>query len=77
MPDFTQVVVAVSAEARAGALTTARAILTEDNTDALIAAIVPRVKKALPKYLQWLPIGTILDKILPGTVLSVVEEVLS
>lgn len=77
MPDFSQVVVAVSQEAKAGALVTARSILTEENTDALIEAIVPRVKAALPSYLKWLPIGTILDKVLPGTVLSVVEELLS
>ena len=77
MPDFSQVVVAVSNEAKAGALVTARSILTEENTDALIRAIEPRIKKALPSYLRWVPIGMVLDKLLPGTILSIIEEVLS
>ena len=66
----------VTDQAKAGARSAARAILTEEKTDALIAIIVPRVKAALPSYLRWIPIGTVLDKLLPGTILSIVEEVL-
>ena len=77
MDQLRTVMVNVGSEAKAGALTTARSILTEHNTDALIEVLVPRIKAKLPMWLKWLPLGTILDKILPGTLLSVIEEVLS
>lgn len=67
----------VSQTARQGALDVARSILTEEKTDALIAILVPKIKAAMPGWLRWLPVGYVLDKLLPGTILSVLEEVLS
>lgn len=67
----------VSLDARNGALVTARTILTEENTDKVIAILVPRVKAKLPFWAQWLPIGRVLDALLPGVVLQVLEEFLS
>lgn len=66
--------VVLQAEAKNAALVAIREILTEENTDALIELI--KDKLHLPLWLRWLPLGMILDKLLPGTLLRVFEEVL-
>ena len=52
------------------------AILTEDHTDRVKDAIVARIKPHLPFWARWLPIGRVIDALLPGVLLSVLEDVL-
>lgn len=67
----------LSADVRSATLVGVKEVLNEENTDALIARIVPKVKAALPAYLRWLPIGTVLDALLPGALGKVFEEILT
>ncbi len=53
-----------------------RQVLTEENTDRLKDLIVTRIKRVLPRWARWLPIGRVIDALLPGVLLSVLEEVL-
>ncbi len=52
-------------------------VLTEENTDALIEIIVKRVKKVLPFWAKWLPIGTVLDKLFPDVLIDALRELLT
>ena len=63
-------------EVRAATLQGVRTVLTEENTDILIERMVALIKPRLPVYLRWIPIGTVLDALLPGALLKVFEEVL-
>lgn len=60
---------------REAGLTAIREILTEENTDALIEILMDRLK--LPFWLSWLPIGKVLDKMLPETLLNLFEDLLA
>lgn len=64
----------ISPDLRAAALEGIRAVLTEENTDALIAKIEAAIKPRLPWYAKFLPIGKVLDTLLPGVLLKVFEE---
>lgn len=66
----------LSTDVRAATITGIREVLTEANTDAIIERVIPRVKSALPAYLKWLPVGTVLDYLLPGTLEKVIVEIL-
>lgn len=63
------------AEARTAGLEAIREVLTEENTDELIALILEHLK--LPFWMRWLPIGAVLDRLLPDTLLRIFEKVLS
>ena len=67
----------LTAEAKGAALSGIREVLTEENTDKIIARLVEIIKGRLPLYLRWIPVGTVLDALLPGALLKVFEEVLS
>ena len=67
----------LSADAKSAALSGLREVLTEENTDKIIARLVEIIKGRLPLYLRWIPVGTVLDALLPGALLKVFEEVLS
>lgn len=69
-----QLLARLSAETRRAALEAVREILTEENTDAVIAIVVERLP--LPFWLRWLPVRAVLDRLLPGTLLRVLEELL-
>jgi hypothetical protein len=62
-------------EVRAAALEGIRAVLTENNTDALIEIIMGKLR--LPLWLRWLPLRAVLDRLLPDALLRVFEEALS
>lgn len=64
-------------ELRAAALEGVRTVLTEANTDTLIKRLVTLIKAKMPVYLRWLPLGTILDRLMPDALLKVFEEALS
>jgi hypothetical protein len=64
----------VSIDLRQVALEIIRQVLTEENTDVLVAWVKDRVK--LPIWLAWFPIGLVLDQILPDTILQLLERVL-
>ena len=74
--DLRSVASNLSTDARAAALAGLREVLTEDNTDKIIARLVEIIKPRLPIYLRWIPVGTVLDALLPGALLRVFEEVL-
>ena len=74
--DFASIRANVAADARAAALTGIREVLTEENSDKIIARVVELVKPKLPIYLRWIPVGTVLDALLPGVLLKVFEEAL-
>lgn len=74
--DLRSVATNLTSDARAAALAGIREVLTEDNTDKIIARMVELIKPKLPIYLRWIPIGTVLDALLPGALLKVFEEVL-
>lgn len=71
-----QLIQRMDSEVRAAGLVAAREILTEENTDALIEILMHKISGYLPFWLRWLPINSILDKLLPEAVLSVVEDLL-
>ena len=75
--DLKQIGAGLADDAKAAALSGIREVLTEENSDKLIARVVELVKPKLPVYLKWLPIGTIMDALLPATLLRVFEEALS
>ena len=74
--DLRQVGAGLADDAKAAALSGIREVLTEENSDKLIARVVELVKPKLPVYLRWVPIGTVLDALLPGVLLRVFEEAL-
>ena len=73
----TRVIEQVSTEARGAALEVVRTVLTEENTDAIITKLTDAIKAKLPWYAKFVPIGTVLDKLLPESLLRVFEDVLS
>ena len=75
--DLKQIGAGLADDAKAAALSGIREVLTEENSDKLIARVVELVKPKLPVYLRWVPIGTVLDALLPGVLLKVFEEALS
>lgn len=62
-------------ELKSQALIAIREVLTEDNTDALIDLIMDRLP--IPFWMRWLPIRSVLDRLLPETLLNVFEDLLS
>ena len=74
--DLKQIGAGLADDAKAAALSGIREVLTEENSDKLIARVVELVKPKLPVYLRWVPIGTVLDALLPGVLLRVFEEAL-
>ena len=74
--DLKQIGAGLAGDAKAAALSGIREVLTEENSDKLIARVVELVKPRLPIYLRWVPIGTVLDALLPGVLLKVFEEAL-
>ena len=75
--DLKQIGAGLAGDAKAAALVGIREVLTEENSDKIIARVVELVKPRLPVYLRWMPIGTVLDALLPGILLKVMEEALS
>jgi len=74
--DLRGVAANLTGEAKVAALAGIREVLTEENTDKIIARMVELIKPRLPIYLRWIPVGTVLDALLPGALLRVFEEVL-
>jgi len=64
----------LESDARNAGLLAIRTVLTEENTDDLIDMVMDKVH--LPAWLKWLPIRALLDKLLPGVILGVFEDVL-
>ena len=56
------------------ALDIIRSVLTEEHTDRAKDLIVARIKPHLPFWARWLPIGRVIDALLPEVLLSVFEE---
>ena len=56
------------------ALDVLRSVLTEEHTDRAKDLIVARIKPHLPFWARWLPIGRVIDALLPEVLLSVFEE---
>ena len=67
----------LTAEAKSAALAGVRAVLTEDNTDRIIEMLEARIASKLPWYARWMPLGVILDRMLPETLLRVFEDFLA
>lgn len=61
-------------ESRIVALDAIRTILTEENTDEIIDLVLAKVN--LPLWLRWLPLGRVLDQLLPEAILGVFEDIL-
>lgn len=74
--DLKNIATNLSVDAKSAALSGLREVLTEENTDKIIARLVEIIKGRLPIYLRWIPVGTVLDALLPGALLKVFEEVL-
>lgn len=74
--NFTHIRSQLTEDARNATLAGVRTVLTEENTDILIERMVALIKPKLPVYLRWIPVGTVLDALLPGALLKVFEEVL-
>lgn len=60
----------LSPDAKAAVMDALRAVLTEDRTDDLIARVVAK----LPWWGRWLPVGQVLDRLLPETLLEFLNE---
>lgn len=76
MAEVPAVVAGVISDAKGGALAGLRAVLTEENTDKIIAKLEEAIKARLPWYAKWIPLGVILDKMFPEILLKVFEDVL-
>ena len=75
--DLKQIGAGLAGDAKAAALVGIREVLTEENSDKLIARLMEILKPKLPVWARWLPLGKVLDALLPGALLKVMEEALS
>ena len=64
-------------EQKQAALAVIRSVLTEENSDKLKRILKRGIKKKLPGWLRWLPIGKILDSLLPEVLIDFFEHLLS
>ena len=67
---------AINAQTRFIALETIRSVLTEKNTDQLRNVLRHRIKRKLPRWARFLPIGRIIDALLPEVLLEFFEDIL-
>lgn len=67
----------LTVEAKSAALAGVRAVLTEANTDRIIEMLEARIAPKLPWYARWVPLGVVLDRMLPETLLRVFEDFLA
>ena len=51
-------------------------VLTEENTDRAKDLLVAGIAPKLPFWARWLPIGYVLDALLPEVLLSVIDDLL-
>lgn len=70
-----QLLTELESDSRQAALEALEKILTEENTDALIEILMDMLK--LPFWLRWLPIGSVLDQVLPETLLDLFRKLLA
>jgi len=54
-----------------------KAYLTEENSDVFVRALTRRVKRRLPRWVRWLPVGRVLDALLPEILLEFFEDLLA
>ena len=66
----------LAGDAKAAALEGIRSVLTEENTDKLIELLERELAKVLPWWARFLPIGVVLDRLLPDILLRVFEDAL-
>ena len=64
-------------EQRKAALAVIKSVLTEENSDKLKKTLKKGIKKRLPRWLKWLPIGKILDSLLPEVLVEFFERLLA
>ena len=62
----------MDSELKRAAIDAVSAAFTEERTDALISKLTSKV----PFWLRWLPIGTLLDRVLPEALIDWMEETL-
>ncbi len=66
----------VPKDARRATLGVLKQYLTEENTDLLVKTLRKRIKRRLPRWARWLPIGKVLDALLPEVLLDFFEDLL-
>ena len=59
------------------ALAVIKSVLTEKNSDKLKGVLKKGIKKRLPRWARWLPIGKVLDALLPETLIEFFEQLLA
>lgn len=67
---------ALSSQAKKALIDTLREEFTEERSDVVKKVIRRKIKKRLPSWLSWLPIGRILDELLPEVLIDSIEDVL-
>ena len=55
---------------------TLKDVLTEERTDSIKDLLVDGIKSKLPRWMRWLPIGKVIDALLPEVLLSVLKDAL-
>ena len=63
-------------EARRATVSVLQQYLTEENTDVFVKILRKRIKRKLPRWARWLPIGKVLDALLPELLLDFFEDLL-
>ena len=64
-------------QARQATLSILSQYITEENSDRFIKILHRRVKAKLPRWLRWLPIGIVLDRLFPEILLEFFEDLLA
>lgn len=67
---------ALSAQNKKLIIKTLEEEFTEERSDVVKRAIKKKVKARLPRKLRWLPIGRVIDALLPEVFIDVVKDVL-
>ena len=67
----------ISKRAKKEALAVVEQVLSEENTDELVKILRKEIKKRLPRWARWLPIGKVLDALLPGALVKFLRAILS
>ena len=59
------------------ALAVVKRVLTEENTDKLKRTLKRGIKSKLPGWLKWVPVGRVLDALLPEVLVEFFEGLLT
>ena len=66
-----------SRQAKQATLVVLKEVLTEESSDKLKRILKKKIKSKLPGWAKWIPIGQILDALLPEVLIDFFEDILT